>query len=604
MQYTYIQYFFWLFSGVEISLLKKCPGDYNRQAGIGFTIFMTCLFAALAGGFAAYRFSEGNWPATIVFGIVWGLLIFSIDRSMVVTLKKDPTKAKQNFWEPFLTRLVLAGLLAFMISIPLEIEIFKGVIDIQLKEDVANSVKQYGTVIDGNSGIAEVTAEQQRQAQRREEAAANAVAANNRIPGWLSINDQAVSFGKQEATARQKASNAKKQKDQALAKTYKTGYDQETGKSFTYQEKRGSHWNTYIAKLLEEKKYLKEAADWKSQKDYKNKEAGDLAHRYREEQNQLASEASERERKETARRDSLEKVNDIEKTDYRKKQADLGFVRQYVAMENAAKNDSGVMFFLWVIRILFFTIEILPTIVKLKTPLGDYDRMLYNHELSFALSLENNLKILRRKEQIRLDTEISIATQVEQDRYNQEIDLNKNVLTDIADRQQDLAKRILKEWHQQEKAKLAKSKQPIHPIPSAASAVAATALAQPSNGIPGLPTMPGVVVTLPASTTTNDGKDNGHTKLLDKIWQLQNSKRNEFYLFYKSSASHLILERKIDSQPIEIGGWEYDSNDPCVLTISLNGEIETYKITDLTDHHLNLVSINGIKKLQLSAKNS
>jgi len=44
-KYSKIQYFFWLLSGAEINILKDCPTDYNRQAGIGFTIFMTTLLA-------------------------------------------------------------------------------------------------------------------------------------------------------------------------------------------------------------------------------------------------------------------------------------------------------------------------------------------------------------------------------------------------------------------------------------------------------------------------------------------------------------------------------------------------------------------------------
>lgn len=605
MQYTPIQYFFWLFSGVEISLLKQCPGDYNRQAGIGFTIFMTCLFAALAGGFAAYRFSEGNWIATIVFGIVWGALIFSIDRSMVVTLKKDPTKGQQKFWEPFLTRMVLAGLLAFMISIPLEIEIFKGVIDIQLKEDVENAVDKYGENVKKNAGIADVSTEQLREEKKRREAEANAVAANNKIPGWLSINEEAVSFGRLESNANQKALNARRVKEKALAETYKRRYDPETNEYITYQEKSGKSWNTYLAKLNEERKYLKEAANWRTQKQLKNKEAGELANNYRKQQSKLAAEAKIRENKVTARIDSLQQVIDSKTGEYEEEQADVGFVRQYVAMENAAKRDSGVMFFLWVIRILFFTIEILPTIVKLKTPLGDYDRMLASHEASFALSLENNLQILRSKEQIRRDTELSIATQVEKDRLAQEVDLNRKVLADIADRQQDLAKRLLKEWHQQEKQKLAKPKPTAQPTSCIVPPSIATAPLQPSYALQRAPTMPaamqGVAVNLPASFTAPT-LNHGQAKIANKVWQLQNSQRKEFYVFYDNPVDDMTLERQVDSQPVEEGKWAYDAQDASVININMNGQLENYRIADVTDNFLKLVSTNGIKTLQLNAK--
>src|SRR5690554_5163803 len=123
-KYSKIQYFFWLLSGAEISILKECPTDYNRQAGIGFTIFMTTLLAFCSGSYAGWFFGE-SWTSALVFGLIWASLIFSIDRSMVITMKKDPTKPKQNFWLAFLTRAVLAALIAFVISIPLELLIFK-----------------------------------------------------------------------------------------------------------------------------------------------------------------------------------------------------------------------------------------------------------------------------------------------------------------------------------------------------------------------------------------------------------------------------------------------------------------------------------------------
>ncbi len=143
-KYSKTQYFFWLLSGAEISILKDCPTDYNRQAGIGFTIFMTTLLAFFSGSYAGYYFGE-SYLSAIVFGIIWASLIFSIDRSMVVTLKKDPTKEKQNFWPAFLSRAVLAVLIAFIISIPLELLIFKENIELHMdkyKLDQVYSVQQ------------------------------------------------------------------------------------------------------------------------------------------------------------------------------------------------------------------------------------------------------------------------------------------------------------------------------------------------------------------------------------------------------------------------------------------------------------------------------
>ena len=106
-KYSPIQYFFWMISGSEISVLKDCPTDYNRHASIGFTIFMTCVFAGFAGGLAGYSIAGNSWEGGLIFGAIWALLVFSIDRSMVVSIKKNPNK-EVNPWQFLIPRAVLA----------------------------------------------------------------------------------------------------------------------------------------------------------------------------------------------------------------------------------------------------------------------------------------------------------------------------------------------------------------------------------------------------------------------------------------------------------------------------------------------------------------
>ncbi|MEM7294452.1 MAG: DUF4407 domain-containing protein, partial [Pseudomonadota bacterium] len=134
-KYSPVQYFFWMIAGSEISVLKNCPTDYNRHASIGFTIFMTCMFAGFAGYLAGYSIGGNNEIAGIAFGTIWAFLIFSIDRSMVVSLKKNPTARRQSVFKFLIPRALLAGLIAFIISIPLETKVFEEEITIQMQKD-------------------------------------------------------------------------------------------------------------------------------------------------------------------------------------------------------------------------------------------------------------------------------------------------------------------------------------------------------------------------------------------------------------------------------------------------------------------------------------
>lgn len=121
--------FFHFCSGIHPSVLKRTPTDSNKYAGIGATIFFTGVFAAIAASFAIYTVFN-SYFAAIAFGLIWGLMIFNLDRFIVMSMKK-----KSSFFKEFLTatpRLVLAVLIAFVISKPLELKLFQSEIAAEL----------------------------------------------------------------------------------------------------------------------------------------------------------------------------------------------------------------------------------------------------------------------------------------------------------------------------------------------------------------------------------------------------------------------------------------------------------------------------------------
>jgi NhaP-type Na+/H+ or K+/H+ antiporter len=124
-----IQRFFWLCSGVHIELLKKCPTESSKYAGIGATIFFTGVFAALAGGYALYTVFDNVWIASL-FGILWGLLIFNLDRYIVSSMRKEGTSMRE--FRTALPRILLAILISIVIAKPLEMKIFEKEIQSEL----------------------------------------------------------------------------------------------------------------------------------------------------------------------------------------------------------------------------------------------------------------------------------------------------------------------------------------------------------------------------------------------------------------------------------------------------------------------------------------
>jgi len=115
--------FFIICSGSDTDILDHCSiGEQNKFAGIGATVFFTAVMAFIASSYALYTVFD-NYFAAIAFGLVWGLLIFNLDRFIVSTIKK-----RDNIMDEILQaspRLILAVIIAVVISKPLELKIFE-----------------------------------------------------------------------------------------------------------------------------------------------------------------------------------------------------------------------------------------------------------------------------------------------------------------------------------------------------------------------------------------------------------------------------------------------------------------------------------------------
>ena len=139
----------WWCAGADINLLKQSPmSDRVKYAGIGGIVFCTGLLAAVSGGYAFYTIFSPKSDAinsdpthlptlllAFLFGIVWGIIIFNMDRFIVSsTGKGDGTdKISGKEFLQAIPRIIIALILGFAISAPLEIRILKTEIDAELQ---------------------------------------------------------------------------------------------------------------------------------------------------------------------------------------------------------------------------------------------------------------------------------------------------------------------------------------------------------------------------------------------------------------------------------------------------------------------------------------
>ncbi|TBX70629.1 DUF4407 domain-containing protein [Flavobacterium silvisoli] len=128
-----LKHFFLLCSGVDRDIVNSCSnGEQNKYAGIGATVFFTAIMAFIAASYALFTVFDNIYTA-VFFGLIWGFLIFNLDRFIVSTIKK-----RERFMDEFIQaspRIILAIIIAIVISKPLEIKIFEKEINaVLLKE--------------------------------------------------------------------------------------------------------------------------------------------------------------------------------------------------------------------------------------------------------------------------------------------------------------------------------------------------------------------------------------------------------------------------------------------------------------------------------------
>ncbi len=123
------EFFIWC-SGANLSTVRRCPSERSKYVGIGGTVLFTGIFAALSGGYAIDTIFD-NYLYAILFGLLWGLMIFNLDRYIVSSIKKEKKKSKEFLFA--LPRIILAVFLSLVIAKPLELKIFEKEIEVELE---------------------------------------------------------------------------------------------------------------------------------------------------------------------------------------------------------------------------------------------------------------------------------------------------------------------------------------------------------------------------------------------------------------------------------------------------------------------------------------
>jgi len=305
--------FLWWASGAVVEILRDSKTDKAKFEGIGGAVLMTGVLAFLSGFYAVYTVFEGSAsaaPLGIIFGLVWALAIFNLDRYIVSSMKKENPDAGNvivRFLKellPAVPRLLLAAVIGITISKPLELRLFQEPIyeqiqinrDATITEKEASSRSTYAQSIEGIDG-------ELRQITSRIQA---------------------------------KEDRAKYLEDEFHKESDSTGGSRKYGYSI-------------VARIKEK-----------------------AARNARQETDQLRIETDPRRQQLQSRRDDIERDIQEQLTKFKEKLGTDFFTRMTALSDLMAKSAS-IWWDNYFIIFLIILVEIAPVLVKLLSPLGTYD---------------------------------------------------------------------------------------------------------------------------------------------------------------------------------------------------------------------------------------
>lgn len=423
--------FLWMCAGANRKVLRQCPTEYAKYAGIGGTILFTAIMAALSGGYAL-NFVFDNIYIAIAFGIFWGLLIFNLDRFIVNTMYSDGKYTIS--WEELksgLPRIIMAIFLGIVISTPLELKIFYKEIDGQMQENMKAQVVEF--VKEDNALLDSLRIKR----ERLREAPLDA-----HFVGSLGSTDMEV---QQKVT---RLSNLRKTEGELTSRI----------SNLTYQirilDASHNHNDSIKAKQLRTQRapLQNQLNSTRSQISELDVSVRTLNADYKNLMEKAEAQRDEDINDYDVRIKSLEeKINSAEVSYKDKLEKNFGGLRaQMKAFSELRKEDVSTNIAAWFIMLLFVIIETVPTFFKMMLAAGPYDNLLRAEMHKIKVLSDKRISDVNDE----VNTSVMISTEINQQRLKAEIQANKELMTKIATIQSELLETAIEEWRKQELEKI------------------------------------------------------------------------------------------------------------------------------------------------------
>lgn len=447
--------FFWTCAGVNKRVLRQCPTEYAKYAGMGGTIFFTACMAALSGGYAISTVFDNTYISCI-FGLFWGLLIFNLDRLIVNTMYSDGEVTIS--WRELvsgLPRIVMAIFLGIVISTPLELKIFEDAIDIKIEQDkdvllqekIGETIHRRDSTTQKRDEIMNGVAMFDSQITTSSTETNNLLSDINDLQTKLNGENNNIRTLDQQIVPLQRKLNALSSDDPQYQKILA-----QIGGLRVKRSAAVAHRNTYAAAIRgKQGEVAATDATLKNLMSNKQVETQRESERLRLEVdslNNIINESKVR-HKEWSEDEIKAKGSFRDKLDVQYK----GFQAKMKAFtelkeESWATNISSLF-----IMLLFIIVETAPTFLRMMVADGSYENLLdaEKHRIEVLSS--------KRKSDLNdeINTEIQISTEKNRQRLEAEVLANKELLEKLAKTQAELLQTAIEKWREEELEKINKN---------------------------------------------------------------------------------------------------------------------------------------------------
>ena len=448
--------FFIFCSGANKEIIDDYPTERNKFTGIGATIFLTACLASLSGGYAMNLVFESIW-LSILLGIFWGIVIFNLDRYIVSSLRKEKDPNIKEYLKAA-PRIIIAIIIAFVVSKPIELRLFQNVIEKELErivktEDAKFDEEEQKRINELNRQLASINEQEQNDKMK--------IFSSN--PIYQGLKDKLPKLEEEINNKEQKIASNKKiiSENTSQEIRYRKQVDSETNETEEIPYEVWLPNPIAVSKINENRKLESELQQLQS-------ELSDSKQKQKDIETSLIEQAKSISDKYKSAKDNLsQQIENLNKTYLERKMAWVNANKRNVdlsarldALENISKSSNVIRHSGIFIALLFISLEIAPVVVKILTKRGPYDERLDAIEYQSYIEESKKIDTLNREineymkladEAAKLRGELRIAA--EKEKLDIELKNSKKLVEKIADCQVQLGEMYVQAWFEEEKAK-------------------------------------------------------------------------------------------------------------------------------------------------------